>query len=49
MLNHFRRTHPEVEREPARLSRAEALEWYLRPRDGGVTEPRASNGGAPAG
>lgn len=33
LLQRFRRTHPEAEREPQRLSREEALEWYLRPRD----------------
>ena len=33
MLDHFRATHPEAEREPQRLSTEEALEWYVRPRD----------------
>ena len=33
MLERFRTTHPERESEPRRLSRAEALEFYLRPRD----------------
>ena len=33
MLERFRRTHPEAAAEPQRLARAEALEWYLRPRD----------------
>lgn len=33
MLERFRRTHPDAASEPQRLSRAEALEWYLRPRD----------------
>ncbi len=33
LLDRFRRTHPEAEREPQRLSREEALEWYVRPRD----------------
>lgn len=33
MIERFRRTHPEAAQEPQRLSRAEALEWYLRPRD----------------
>ncbi|MDX2149937.1 MAG: sulfatase-like hydrolase/transferase [Bryobacteraceae bacterium] len=33
LLERFRATHPEAEREPQRLSEAEALEWYLRPRD----------------
>ena len=33
LLDRFRATHPERAQEPARLSRAEALEFYLRPRD----------------
>ncbi len=33
MLERFRATHPESGNEPQRLSREEALEWYLRPRD----------------
>jgi arylsulfatase A-like enzyme len=33
MLERFRATHPERESEPQRLSRAEAIEFYLRPRD----------------
>jgi arylsulfatase A-like enzyme len=33
MLQRFRETHPETAREPQRLSREEAIEWYLRPRD----------------
>ena len=33
MLERFRGTHPERAMEPQRLSRAEALEFYLRPRD----------------
>jgi len=33
MLTRFRATHPERADEPQRLSRAEALEFYLRPRD----------------
>ncbi len=33
MLGRFRRTHPEAEREPQRLNAADALDWYLRPRD----------------
>jgi arylsulfatase A-like enzyme len=33
MLERFRATHPEAAREPARLSREEVLEWYVRPRD----------------
>jgi arylsulfatase A-like enzyme len=33
MLDRFRKTHPEAEKEPQRLSREDAVEWYLRPRD----------------
>ena len=33
MLERFRATHPEAASEPQRLSRAEAIEFYLRPRD----------------
>jgi choline-sulfatase len=33
MLDRFRATHPDRELEPQRLSRAEAIEFYLRPRD----------------
>lgn len=33
MLERFRGTHPEAASEPQRLSRAEAIEYYLRPRD----------------
>ncbi|MBY0502463.1 MAG: sulfatase-like hydrolase/transferase [Bryobacteraceae bacterium] len=33
MLARFRATHPEASQEPARLSREESLEWYVRPRD----------------
>lgn len=33
MLARFRATHPDRAAEPQRLSRAEALEFYLRPRD----------------
>src|SRR5262249_6048133 len=33
MLDRFRATHPARAQEPPRLSRAEALEFYLRPRD----------------
>ena len=39
MLDRFRTTHPELPMEPARLSRAEAIEFYLRPRD--VEEKKA--------
>jgi choline-sulfatase len=33
MLQRFRDTHPDRGQEPQRLSRAEAIEYYLRPRD----------------
>jgi len=33
MLERFRTSHPECSSEPQRLSRAEAIEFYLRPRD----------------
>ena len=33
MLDRFHNTHPDVAQEPQRLSRAEAIEFYLRPRD----------------
>jgi choline-sulfatase len=33
MLARFRATHPDSGREPQRLNRAEALEYYVRPRD----------------
>lgn len=33
LLERFRATHPESAAEPPRLSTAEAIEWYLRPRD----------------
>jgi len=33
MLERFRSTHPDREREPQRLRRAEAIEFYLAPRD----------------
>ena len=33
MLDRFRATHPDREAEPQRLGRAEAIEFYLRPRD----------------
>jgi choline-sulfatase len=33
MLDQFRTTHPDAEKEPPRLSREEAIEFYLRPRD----------------
>jgi choline-sulfatase len=33
MLDRFRATHPDRESEPPRLTREEAIEFYLRPRD----------------
>jgi choline-sulfatase len=33
LLNRFRATHPERGQEPPRLNRADAIEFYLRPRD----------------
>jgi arylsulfatase A-like enzyme len=33
MLQRFRSTHPDREKEPQRLRRAEAIEFYLAPRD----------------
>jgi choline-sulfatase len=33
MLDRFRKTHPEAEKEPVGPGREEAIEWYLRPRD----------------
>ena len=33
MLERFRATHPDREKEPPRLGREEAIEFYLRPRD----------------
>jgi hypothetical protein len=33
MLDRFRATHPEAGKEPQTIGRAEALDWYLRPRD----------------
>ena len=33
LLERFRATHPEAQKEPQRLSREEAIEFYLRPRD----------------
>jgi choline-sulfatase len=33
LLERFRKTHPEAAQEPQSLSREEAIEWYLRPRD----------------
>ena len=37
MLGRFRATHPDREREPQRLNHAEAIEFYLPPRDSAVT------------
>jgi choline-sulfatase len=33
MLERFRSTHPEAAAEPPRLSAADSIDWYLRPRD----------------
>ena len=33
MLERFRSTHPDRDTEPQRISRAEAIEYYLKPRD----------------
>ncbi len=33
MLDRFRATHPDRESEPQTLSGAEAIDFYLRPRD----------------
>lgn len=33
MLERFRTTHPDAASEPAHLTVAEAIDWYLRPRD----------------
>lgn len=33
MLARFRKTHPDVDKEPGNLSREDALAWYVRPRD----------------
>lgn len=33
ILDRFRKTHPEADREPAGAVREEAIEWYVRPRD----------------
>ncbi len=33
MMERFRATHPDRDQEPQRLSRTEAIEFYLRPRD----------------
>lgn len=33
ILDRFRKTHPDAEKEPQRLGREEAVEYYVRPRD----------------
>lgn len=33
VLERFRKTHPDAEREPSGLGREDAIEWYVRPRD----------------
>lgn len=33
MLARFRDTHPDAHQEPEKLAKADAIEWYLRPRD----------------
>ena len=33
MLERFRATHPEADREPGSAGRGDAIEFYLRPRD----------------
>ncbi len=33
LLDRFRATHPDAPQEPQRLAVAEALDWYVRPRD----------------
>jgi choline-sulfatase len=33
MLDRFRQTHPEAEKEPEGTTLEESIEWYLRPRD----------------
>ena len=45
MLGRYRATHPDASREPQRLSREEAAEFYLRPRD---PEPPPASPGAVA-
>lgn len=41
MRDRFRATHPEAPQEPAGLSTAESIDWYLRPRDA-VPDPSNS-------
>ncbi len=33
ILDRFRKTHPEAQSEPGKGGKAEAIEWYVRPRD----------------
>jgi len=33
VLDRFRKTHPDAEKEPQRLGREEAVEYYVKPRD----------------
>ncbi|MFN7938579.1 MAG: sulfatase-like hydrolase/transferase [Bryobacteraceae bacterium] len=33
VLDRYRKTHPDAEKEPQRLGREEAVEYYVRPRD----------------
>jgi hypothetical protein len=35
MLQRFRQTHPEADREPSQASIEDGLDFYLRPRDVG--------------
>ena len=39
MLDRFRATHPEAQREPKTATADEAIEWYLRPRDADPSQP----------
>jgi choline-sulfatase len=41
MLARFRATHPDAAREPAGLATADAIEWYLPPRDAKSKAPPA--------
>lgn len=36
ILKRYRSTHPEADREPPHAGREEAIEYYVRPRDGGA-------------
>jgi hypothetical protein len=42
MLDRFRMTHPDRDHEPIGLSREEAIEFYLRPRDAPPLPPHRS-------